>query len=87
MKRQVVRFSIGQSSKVIALLYGALGLLFVPIAILPALLDSRQTVPTVVLGLYLCAPFIYAVLEYVFSLIGFWIYNLIAGVSAASNLS
>lgn len=79
MKRQIVRFSVGQSSKVVALLYGVFGLIFVPIGILLALLDRERMFPTFLLGFYLCAPFIYAVLGYVFSLIGFWFYNLIAG--------
>lgn len=80
MNQQVVRFSVGQSSKVVGLLYGALGLLFVPFGILFALLDTDDRMGgRAIAAFYLCAPFIYAVIGYIMSLFVFWIYNLIAG--------
>lgn len=80
MKQQVVRVSVGQTSKVVALLYGALGLLFVPIGLIFAILDTDgQFGGRAIAAFYLCAPFFYAVIGYITSLFIFWIYNLIAG--------
>lgn len=79
MKQQVIRFSVAQSSKVVALLYGAMGLIFVPIGLLLAVLDQDGTFGTFMIAFYLCAPLLYAVIGYIAALVGFWVYNLIAG--------
>lgn len=79
MKQQVIRFSVAQSSKVVALLYGAMGLIFVPLGLLLAVLDQEGTFGSFMIAFYLCAPFFYALIGYIAALVGFWVYNLIAG--------
>ena len=74
MKQQIVSFSIQQSSKVLALLYGALGLIFVPFGILIALFDREGALGTGKAMTYICAPLIYLVI----GLFVFWVYTIIA---------
>jgi hypothetical protein len=78
MKHQIVSFSVKQSSKVLALLYGVTGLIFVPIGILIAYYDRDRVFGTGLVITYLCSPIIYLVIGYIVGLLGFWVYNFIA---------
>ncbi len=86
MKQQIVSFSVQQSSKVLAYLYGVFGLIFVPLGILIALFDRDQVLGSGLVIFYVCAPFIYLVFGYFFGLIGFWVYNFIASRAGGIEL-
>jgi hypothetical protein len=76
MRHRVSRISVHQSALMIAVLYGLLGLLFVPIFWMMAALNPSEAIPGVVTLLF---PILYAVFGYIFSAISFVIYNLVAG--------
>ena len=78
MKYQVSSISIKQSSKVLAMLYGVFGLVFVPFGILVSIIDGGETLGFGLILFYLCAPLVYVLIGYVMSLISFWVYNFIA---------
>ena len=78
MARRASRVIVQQSSKVLALLYGALGLIFVPFGILIALFDREGVLGNGMVMTYICAPLIYLVIGYIVGLIVFWVYNFIA---------
>lgn len=68
----------------LAILYGLMGLVFLPIMLLFALLGSqlpaqqRAGVMAVGVGFMLFFPVIYAAMGFVFGVIGAWIYNIVA---------
>jgi hypothetical protein len=76
MKHRISHISVHRTALMVAIMYGLLGLLFVPIFWLMAALNPREQMPLVVTILF---PVLYAVVGYVFSAVGFIIYNLVAG--------
>jgi len=78
MAQQIRRFGVGQTAKVVGVLYTLIGLLFVPFFAMAALLapDREQTFP---LWLVACLPFVYGLLGLVFAAIACLIYNMVAG--------
>lgn len=75
MKKQITNVSVHQSSKVIALVYGAFMLLFVPFGLVLLVVGGEQRL----LGVFfLLAPVIYGVVAYLsFGLMAL-VYNLVA---------
>lgn len=71
-------------AKMLGVLYGCMGLLFVPIALVGGLagIASQQTNSAIsgaaLLAFGILAPFLYGGMGFVFGAIGAWIYNLIA---------
>lgn len=76
MRRQIVRLSVGQTSKVLAAMYGLMGVVLVPFFLLAAL--SGPAGGGMSLGFALVMPVIYAALGYVFVAIGCAVYNFVA---------
>jgi hypothetical protein len=76
--QQIRRFGVGQTAKVVATLYALMGLVFVPIFLIAAMLSPRQAGfgP----GFAFALPVMYGVLGYVFTAIGCAIYNFVAGL-------
>jgi hypothetical protein len=77
MRQQIVNFSVHQTAKVLAVLYGLMGLIFVPIFLVVNLVspDGEGISP----GLLILFPLLYAAFGYVFVAIGCAIYNFVAG--------
>ena len=76
MHQQIIRISIRQTSKVLAVLYGLMGLVLLPVFVLASFAgpdDERLGI-----GLAVALPLLYAVLGYVFVAIGSAVYNFVA---------
>jgi hypothetical protein len=71
-------------AKMMGVLYGCMGLLFVPLALVGGLasIATQQTNGAIggaaILAFGVLAPFLYGGMGFVFGAIGAWIYNLIA---------
>jgi hypothetical protein len=71
-------------AKILGVLYGCMGLLFIPIALIGGLasMAGQQTNAVIggaaMLAFGIVAPFLYGGMGFVFGAIGAWIYNLIA---------
>jgi hypothetical protein len=78
MATQIIRFNAHQTAKVLATIYFAFGLIFVPII----WLVSKNTPAGAAYGtgFALLIPVLYAFFGYVFVAIGCLIYNFIAGI-------
>ena len=80
MRQQISRLSVHQTAKVLAILYGMMGLVFVPFfLIMPMMMPSEAGAVGFGMGFALLFPVIYAVFGYVFVAIGCLLYNLVAG--------
>jgi hypothetical protein len=88
--RRIKRFDPLQLGKMLAVLYGCMGLIFVPFfllaTVLPALIPQpagRPGAPVAFaamfgVGFAVAAPIFYAVMGFLTGLIGGWVYNLVA---------
>jgi hypothetical protein len=77
MPRQIIRFSVHQTAKVLALIYAVMGLVFIPIFLVMSM--SNPGIPTPPVALALIFPIIYGVFGYVFVGLGCIVYNAVAG--------
>ncbi|MDL2354867.1 MAG: hypothetical protein QFF03_06395 [Pseudomonadota bacterium] len=77
MKKQIVRVSALQSAKVAAALYLVISVPMCLIMLIPMWL-SKGPAPGVPMVMVLLMPVLYTVLGFVFTLVGAWIYNLVA---------
>lgn len=83
-KRVLKRIAPLQAGKILAILYGIMGLLFMPvfmmISAIGANLPSEQRVGMMAfgMGMMLFMPVIYAVMGFVFGVLGAALYNVIA---------
>ena len=75
MKKQILNVSAFQTAKVIAVFYLVLSIPFLAIM---ALIMSFSHVPGMGFGMLLIFPIMYAVMGFLFTLLGAWIYNLVA---------
>jgi hypothetical protein len=75
--QQIRRFGIGQTAKVIAVLYALMGLIFVPFFLFAAALAPKET--GFGTGFALALPILYGVLGFIFTAIACAIYNFVAG--------
>lgn len=75
MKKQVVSVSILQNAKVMAALYLAISLPFTLLMIIPAMMGQGVGYSIMMLVLM---PLLYTLIGFVFTLVGAWVYNLIA---------
>lgn len=78
MPQQIRRFGIGQTAKVVAVLYALMGLVFVPIFLVAALFSPKETHFSAAFALVL--PVLYGVLGFIFTAIACAIYNFVAGL-------
>jgi hypothetical protein len=72
------RFSIAQTAKVLGVLYGLMGLVFLPFFLLAALISPEKT--GFGLGFAILLPILYGVCGFIFTAIGCALYNLVAGM-------
>lgn len=76
MRQQIVRLSVHQTSKVLAVMYALMGLIFVPIFLIAAAVNPQDG--GIGLGLALIFPILYGILGYVFVAVGCALYNAVA---------
>jgi hypothetical protein len=82
--RKIKRIAPVQLGKMLALVYGIMGLLFVPVFLVGALaashLPQQQRVGILAMGtgFALCMPLLYALMGLIVGLLGAVIYNLVA---------
>ena len=82
--RRIKRIAPLQLGKMLAILYGIMGLIFVPFllvfSILAPQLPQQQRAGMMVFGagFAIAAPFLYAAMGFVFGAIGAFIYNVVA---------
>ncbi len=77
MSQQIRRFGIGQTAKVVGVIYAVMGLVFVPVFFLAAMFAPKET--GLGTGFALALPILYGVAGFIFTAIGCAIYNLVAG--------
>lgn len=77
MPQQIRRFGIGQTAKVVAVLYAIMGLVFVPIFLIVAMFSPKES--NVGAGMALALPILYGVCGFIFTAIGCALYNVVAG--------
>ena len=77
MAQRIRRFGVGQTAKVLGVLYALLGVLFIPFFMLASMFAPDQSFGGV--GLALIFPVIYGVIGFIFTAIGCLFYNLVAG--------
>ena len=77
MIQRLSRFSIGQTAKVLGLLYGLMGLIFLPIFLVATMFSPDGAGFGV--GFALALPILYGLLGFVFTAIGCALYNWVAG--------
>ena len=77
MPQQIQRFGIGQTAKVVAVLYALMGLILVPVFWIAATFSPKETGfgP----GFALMVPILYGVGGFVVTALGCAIYNVVAG--------
>jgi hypothetical protein len=76
--QRIRRFSIGQTAKVLGVLYALMGVIFLPIFLLAALFSPTETGFGV--GFALALPIIYGLIGFIFTAIGCALYNWVAGM-------
>ncbi len=77
MIQRINGFSIGQTAKVVGVMYALMGVVFVPIFLLVALFSPEGAV--IGFGLAIALPVIYGVMGFVACAVGCAIYNAVAG--------
>lgn len=85
MVQRLSRFSIGQTAKVLGLLYGLMGLIFVPFLLIATMFSSGEE--SIGIGLALALPILYGLLGFVFTAIGCALYNWVARKVGGIELS
>jgi hypothetical protein len=78
MKYQISNISVLQTSKVLAILYAAFGLVMVPFGCLFLALGTDDPTYPIIGVTYLLGPLLYGVFGFIFSVIGTWLYNIVA---------
>jgi hypothetical protein len=74
---QIRRFGVGQTAKVVAVLYALMGLVFAPIFMITSMFAPKET--GFGTGFAIALPIIYGVCGFIFTAIGCAVYNLVAG--------
>jgi uncharacterized membrane protein (DUF485 family) len=77
MVQRLSRFSVGQTAKVLGLLYGLMGLIALPFFLIVTMLSPGEE--SVGVGFALALPILYGLLGFVFTAIGCALYNWVAG--------
>jgi len=75
MKKQVVSVSLLQNAKLMAALYFVISIPFTLLMIIPAVMGQGAGLSLMMLVLM---PLLYTLMGFVFTLIGAWVYNLLA---------
>ena len=77
MPQRIIRFSVGQTAKVLGIVYTVVGIVFVPFFVMAAKFGSANpNAPAVRVAFFL--PFLYGLLGLVVTAIACAVYNLVA---------
>lgn len=83
--KRIKRIGPLQLGKMLAVLYGCMGLLFLPVFLIMSLVASQAPggpekfgIMAMGVGMAICMPIFYAVIGFVFGIIGAFIYNVVA---------
>jgi hypothetical protein len=76
LKKQIINITPIQTAKVFALLYFVMSISFVA---LMAISFAFTPGPRPPIGILFAMPFIYLVFGFIFTALGAWVYNLVAG--------
>jgi hypothetical protein len=85
MVQRLSRFSIGQTAKVLGLLYGLMGLIFLPFFLLATMFSPNGAGFGV--GFALALPILYGLAGFIFTAIGCALYNWVARKVGGIELS
>jgi len=77
MTQRIRRFGVGQTAKVLGVLYALMGVVLVPIFLIAAMFAPNAA--GFGFGIAIAMPIVYGVAGFVFTAIGCLIYNLVAG--------
>jgi hypothetical protein len=80
MVQRLSSFSVGQTAKVLGLLYGLMGVIFVPFILLGTMFSRHGNDMGSGLGFALAVPVLYGLLGFVFTAVGCVLYNWVAGM-------
>lgn len=75
---QIRRFGVGQTAKVVGVLYALIGVVLVPFILIAAIYSPNKS--GLGPGVALALPILYGVAGFVFTAIGCAIYNFVAGL-------
>ena len=85
MVQRLSRFSVGQTAKVLGLLYGLMGLIFLPFFLVATMLSPQENGFS--LGFALALPVLYGALGFIFTAIACALYNWVARKVGGIELS
>ena len=85
MVQRLSRFSIGQTAKVLGVLYGLMGLIFAPFLLIMAMLSPKEAGISVWFALAL--PVLYALIGFISTVIACALYNWVAGKMGGIEVS
>ena len=77
MVHRLSRISVGQTAKVLGLLYGLIAVIFVPILYVATTVSPEED--SFGIGVAVMIPILYGLLGYVFTVLGCALYNWVAG--------
>ncbi len=86
MRRRIRRFGIFQTAKVVAVLYGLLGLLLSPIFLLVSMIAPETEGASYGWIVAIGMPIVYAVIGFITTAIGCAIYNVLGGLTGGIEL-
>jgi len=78
VSQQLRRFGIGQTAKVVGILYGLMGVIFLPFFLFGVMLSPKGV--GFGLGFALLLPILYGICGFIFTAISCAIYNWVAGM-------
>ncbi|HAT30601.1 MAG TPA: hypothetical protein DCW29_07005 [Janthinobacterium sp.] len=87
MKKQIINIAPLQAAKVAAVLYLLISLPFVLIMGMSMGAVRATGMPGLSMGVLILLPIVYAVFGGLFTLIGAWIYNLVAGMTGGFEVT
>jgi len=85
MVQRLSRFSVGQTAKVLGLLYALMGLIFLPFVMIPIAMSPQDF--GFGIGFALVVPILYGVFGFIFTAIGCALYNWVAGKVGGIEIS
>ncbi len=77
MLHRLSRFSVGQTAKVLGILYGLMGLVLMPLFVLASMFSAEEN--EFGIGFAVALPILYGLFGFIFTAIGCALYNWVAG--------
>lgn len=77
MAQRIRRFGVGQTAKMLGVLYGLMGVVLIPIFLVASMFSPATAGYGI--GFAVALPVVYGLIGFIFTAIGCAIYNLVAG--------